>query len=480
MAPRCEVCTEILNRSNHKQVECPYCPYVACTSCHERYLLETTEDAHCMSCHKGWPRDVLVVNFTSKFVTKTYKERRENLLFERERSLMPATQPYVEIEKTIRKLAQKQDQLYKHIQHYHTQLDATRRTPITVFMVERKIDNEFDAIMARYEKEADILKRISPLEIDINTARLQQNRLAERMNGANGLLLEKRAFVRSCPYENCKGFLSTAWKCGLCENWTCPTCHEVKGPDKDGEHVCDANNVATAELLARDSRNCPKCASMIFKIDGCDQMWCTQCHTAFSWRTGRIETHTVHNPHYYEYQRAHGILPRQPGDVPCGGFPDWHTISRFIGLGPHLYGARNDPRVNSDNPMRRDIISAYRSHPHAIYTLIPRYTEVERATENRDLRIKFMLEDITDDEFKKKIQQREKSNQRKRAIRQVLDMYTTIITDIFQTFQQTRDIVVLHESLCGLRDHYNATLDRVKVTYKCMVPSLLESFNFRI
>ena len=52
-------------------------------------------------------------------------------------------------------------------------------------------------------------------------------------------------------------------------------------------------------------------------------MWCTQCHTAFSWRTGEIETHVVHNPHYFQWMREQGsgAVPRAPGDVPqpCGG-----------------------------------------------------------------------------------------------------------------------------------------------------------------
>ena len=428
-----------------------------------------------MSCHKGWSRDILMLNFTSKFVTTTYKQRREDLLFERERSLMPSTQQYVEIEKTIRKLTKKQSDIYEEIQNIQLKLDRVRRKPLDLFMVDRGIADELEALVVRYDLEATLLKKIAPLNIDIMTARLHQTRLTERLNGQVGMALERRAFVRACPHENCKGFLSTAWKCGLCENWSCPTCHEVKGLDKDVEHTCDPNNVATAELLARDSRNCPKCASMIFKIDGCDQMWCTQCHTAFSWRTGRVETHMVHNPHYYEYQRAHGMLQRQPGDVPCGGFPEWHTISALIGVGVRLYGA-NLP----NDTMRADIINAYRSYPHAMHSLIPRYMEEDRRTENRDLRIKFMLEDMTEDEFKKKIQQREKANQRKRAIRQVLEMYTTIITDLFQAFQQNRDINVLYESLCGLRDHYTTALERVKFTYKCAVPNLFTNFNFRV
>jgi len=891
MAPRCEVCTELLNRSDHKQVECPYCPYVACTSCHERYLLDITEDAHCMACHKAWSRDTLASNFTSKFVTKTYKGRREDLLFERERSLMPATQQYVELEKKIRQLAQQEVQLRVKLVEENENLARIRNLSTSVIAVRYGLQTEFEAFILRQQMVAIQMKVISPIQIDIDTSQWQQIQMRVRIVGRN-VEMEKRAFVRACPHDACKGFLSTAWKCGLCENWTCPTCHEVKGPEKDAAHTCNPNNVATAELLARDSRNCPTCAAGIFKINGCfakdtviplfdgttklaqdistgdvligddgkartvmetcsgrddmfkviqnkgveytvnskhklvlkfsgdrsihklgeahvvrwfdrtlksikskkfeniqeavdfhkglqfsdeiemlvedyvnlsdstkkfmmgfkssgvhwpkkevlldpyimglwigdgvnngtsfaandteilerllewceeneaelvhsgpykfdvrrrngtqgrlaigrgsasseckgclqkfisicdtpnkpyedddrhlarfnpmkhsldsyklvrnkhipldyivndrdtrlkvlaglidsdghvsyggkrvvviqtcpkitkqiefiarslgftvsvttcerrhvsifggepkdyrdshrinisgehleeiptilprkkcvnstpnkdglrtsiiveplgqgtyygwsidgnkrfvlddltvarncDQMWCTQCHTAFSWRTGRVETHMVHNPHYYEYQRAHGTpLPRAVGDVPCGGFPEWSVILKLV-------GGRQSIQTNGCGAVQ-EVINAYRSHPHAMYSLIPRYTEQDRQTENRDLRIKFMIGDITDDEFKKKIQQHEKANQRKRAIRQVIEMYTTVITDLFQAFQENRDILVLHESLCGLRDHYTATLKKVQFAYKCAVPDLGSNFNFRV
>jgi hypothetical protein len=422
-----------------------------------------------------------MLNFTSKFVTTTYKQRREDLLFERERSLMPATQPYVELEKKLRDQVKKQNEIQAQLENEQAVLRKISTTPLSVLMVDLGTQDEFEALVLRRSREAVQLKVIAPLNVDLATSLLHQHQLQGYIDGrGSAISAERRAFVRACPHADCKGFLSTAWKCGLCDNWSCPTCHEVKGLDKDVEHTCDPNNVATAELLARDSRNCPNCAAMIFKINGCDQMWCTQCHTAFSWRTGRIETHMVHNPHYYEYQRTHGILPRQRGDVPCGGFPDWHIISRLIGGGVNLYSTRNDPGASGIDVLRASIISAYRSHPHAIYTLIPRYTVEDRRTENRDLRVKFMIGDLTDDEFKKKIQQREKANQRKRAILQVLEMYTTIITDLFQAFQQNKDVTVLYESLCGLRDHYNTTLGRVQFTYKCAVPNLLDDFNFRV
>ena len=456
----CEVCCDQFNKSSRTLITCPYCPFRACSGCSERYLTETTEDAHCMACRKGWSREILVNNFSQKFVSRTYKTRREELLLEREKSMMPATQPYVEAEREIRKLAKKISEVQKEVENTNTRWTRLNITSLAVFAVEHNLTSEFEASILRHKFAQEERKIVSSLLIDIQHMEWHQQQLTWRMHGG-ALEHEKRQFVRACPYTDCKGFLSTAWKCGVCDNWTCPTCHEGKGPDKDAAHVCNPDNVATAELLARDSRHCPKCAALIFKINGCDQMYCTQCHTAFSWRTGRVEMGVIHNPHYYEFHRANGTLQRNPGDVPCGGFPDWHLIARLVN--------RNSLYWNS-------IVSAHRSYGHCMWALIPRYTT--NMQDNRDLRIKLMIGDIDEDEFKKKIQQREKARQRKTDIRHVLEMVGAVLLDLFQTFLQDNNIANLVESLNGLRTHVNTTLASVSKRYSnCAVPKFGENFD---
>jgi hypothetical protein len=413
-----------------------------------------------MSCRKRWDREVLVNNFTQKFVSRIYKARREELLLEREKSMMPATQPYVEIQKSIRKLETRMRELQKEADLATIKWNHINNKSLGVLAVEHNLTSEFDASIVRHSLGQGQRKIVSNISIDIQHIEWHQQQLILRLHGG-AVEQEKRQFVRACPYTECKGFLSTAWKCGVCENWTCPTCHEGKGLDKDSPHECNPDNVATAELLARDSRHCPKCAALIFKINGCDQMYCTQCHTAFSWRTGRVETGTIHNPHYYEYHRANGTLHRNPGDVPCGGFPDWQHIIRLV--------TRNSPFWNM-------VASAHRSFGHCQWVLIPRYTPTLQ--DNRDLRIKLMIGDIDEDEFKKKIQQREKARQRKTDIRNVLEMVTAVLTDLFQTFVQDESVSKLITSLEGLRTHVNNTLCVVSARYShCAVPNFRENFD---
>jgi len=151
---------------------------------------------------------------------------------------------------------------------------------------------------------------------------------------------ERVQILRGCPAEDCRGFLSVGGICGICDMKICLSCHEIigkkgeaveqvaelefqiterQGPGAKRMHRCDPASVETAKLLQKETRPCPKCKALIFKTDGCDQMWCTQCQTPFSWNTGRVEEGRVHNPHYYEWlRRTQGSLPpvpHQPGDV---------------------------------------------------------------------------------------------------------------------------------------------------------------------
>ncbi len=118
------------------------------------------------------------------------------------------------------------------------------------------------------------------------------------------------SFTMKCPMEACEGFVGLDWNCGLCSTAICKDCRE----EKIRGHECDPEKRESIRALAKEAKPCPKCAAQISKIDGCDQMWCTQCQTAFSWKTGTIE-HRIHNPHYYEWMRRNGK------QIPVAGAP---------------------------------------------------------------------------------------------------------------------------------------------------------------
>lgn len=154
---------------------------------------------------------------------------------------------------------------------------------------------------------------------------------------------EKRTFTMKCPVPECRGFLNTQYKCGLCNRSTCPHCLNLysEGDEEGRKHICKEEEKESVKEIKKNCRNCPSCGMSIFRIEGCNQMFCTGCNTAFDWATGReLVSNQIHNPHYSEYLRKMGLSretdngrPNNNGTAPggtgfdgCDGMP---TIRDF-------------------------------------------------------------------------------------------------------------------------------------------------------
>src|SRR6056300_2028191 len=111
----CGVCCEGYNKTNHKKVCCPFCDFESCRTCTQTYLLSTTEDPHCMSCKKAHNREFVDSFCTKRFRNHEYKKHREQILYERELSRMPETQPYAEYRMKMRELRVRYFQLLDQI-----------------------------------------------------------------------------------------------------------------------------------------------------------------------------------------------------------------------------------------------------------------------------------------------------------------------------------------------------------------------------
>jgi ribosomal protein S15P/S13E len=89
-----------------------------------------------------------------------------------------------------------------------------------------------------------------------------------------------------------------------------------------------------------------------------------------------------------------------------------------------------------------------------------------------------MIGDISEDEFKRKIQQREKARHRKTEIMQVMEMYTNVLNDLFQALIEDGDVDVLTASIEQLREHFNMNMKSISKRYsKCATPLLSENFD---
>lgn len=431
----CPICVEPYNKVANTEIECHYCNKSACRRCVQTFLTNSTNDPHCMHCSRGWEREFIDDNLTMAYRMNDYKKHRENILLDREMALMPATQHFAEAIRSSEKM-------------------------------EKELLPPLDAqLKDLYLKQDEVNKEINRVYV-LRSEILYQTRLLRTGQGDKAKV--EVNFVRKCPDGECRGFLSTAWKCGLCSKWACPDCHEIKGETRDSEHTCNPDNVATAKLLAKDSRPCPGCGTVITKIEGCDQMWCSQCHCAFSWRTGRKETGVVHNPHFYEWQRKQngGVAPRVAGDVPCGGIPNYHEVrARLVGfLAKEIEYSLNFHRILQ----------------HVQHVELNRYHAVFNQQDNQDMRVNYLLGRLSAEELKVEVQKREKKREKERAIRRAMEVLVQAGIDILRRMMLETDATKKREILSeidSLRIYVNELLAKVNDRLKLSVPQYSSNWN---
>lgn len=410
----CNVCVE--NVTTTQKFECPFCEFIVCKKCAKRFLLDSPDDPACMNCKHLFDRDVLM-RISKVFVDRDFKRHREAVLFEREMSMMPSTQPYVNQE-------------------------LQRRANVTLL---KKLNDERKELRSKLNN------------LDRACFEVQRQILPP-------LETERRQFVHRCAHEGCRGYLSTAWRCTICERYTCSECNAPRGREREDQHVCREADKQTMAMLKNECKRCPGCAQYIYKISGCDQMWCTECHTAFSWRTGLKINERIHNPHFYEFQRTNNQtdLERDHGDVPCGGMPTQRELV------VHLRAVRGS--ISQEDV--QFLLNAHRLTIHIDEAERPRY-EAMRIDEqaNLDLRILYILNELSDVLLKQKLQQREKKNEKKRHIEMVLQMFVHTMSDLFRQ-GIVGDFAGVIVSMRALIEYVNTTLKSVSRKYNCIVPSI--------
>lgn len=97
----CQICTEKFTKKSKTEIECKYCGESCCSSCIRYYLLHKNEDAHCMVCKKVWDINFLGLVLPKSFINNDYKKHREEVLFEKEKSLLITSQPDAERQRKI-------------------------------------------------------------------------------------------------------------------------------------------------------------------------------------------------------------------------------------------------------------------------------------------------------------------------------------------------------------------------------------------
>lgn len=411
----CPICCADFTRIAREAIACVSCQKETCVKCVKTFLLEV-EEPHCMHCRADWNQEFVDETLSRKFRTGELARHRRDYLLNREKARLPDTVEEAERVKKGRELRQRYMELTKRIQE-HGGNEELEKEHIDLW-------HEMNRTYFTIPKTDEAAPR--------------------------------QQFIRACPAEDCRGFLSTQWKCKLCAVNVCSKCHEIK---TGSEHTCDPGNIETAKLLAKDSKPCPKCGTMIFKTDGCDQMWCISCKTAFSWQTLRIETGRIHNPEYYRWMRESGqAIPRERDDE-CDDnneLPWLHDIH-------HALQARH-------NIWDVQIPNVIRCLTHVRFDTLPWLHNTLGYDEDpdKDLRIKYLLKDIDEDQWKKSLLHRERNRNKKRAKIQIYDMLVSAGNDLLHRSMQCTSKSELDEVMKAMeqfRKFFNRSCDRINLRF---------------
>jgi hypothetical protein len=487
----CAVCLGDYNKNTRKAVQCMYCSTCVCRTCVQTYLLtDGSTEANCPSCRAAWVQEFLVSNLTVVFRTRDFKQHREKVLLDRERARLPETQEDAErykyakdaikpIKENIAKLEKDYENhevcaklkdaqlrfheneraLHRHYTEWYRRpeiLKATearnkvllenaqiqrlqRHNPENKPIPEAKPVPPLPALpdeMNRCSLRRSVLgedirrlrKEILPLEKELDAARalltpykytINHYGLVRGTDGAQRAKTE-RQFIHKCPASDCAGFLNTSWECGLCNTKACKDCRETV--IDVASHVCNPDTVETIKAIAKEAKPCPKCGTQISKISGCDQMWCIQCKTAFSWNTGRIETSVIHNPHYFQWMRESGKeIPRRdaPGDA-C-------NIEYRL---DNLYRANRITRNSMMNNLSQIDMTRRHYGQTLVRSLQASLREYEQDEWRRQMRVQRLINELSEEDWKIKLQRKEKAYHKERAQMQLYDMYCNVTRDI--------------------------------------------------
>jgi hypothetical protein len=448
------------------------------------------------TCQAGWSEDFLSESLTKTFLLKEFKEVKEVVLLDMEKARLPESQERARRYKDAKALVDAVDAKIKPIK------DQIEAMPEKIaHMKNKKVYHEADmkywlGVTARwtgqyegklseysemrtrarydYDVSGEVYhKAVEPFKQRMAKLRTREYRDASylvetygvpRAIGGAGapapVTKSEWTFVMKCPKADCEGFVGNDWACGLCALKVCKDCREPTAK----EHECDPDTKLSVAAMAKEAKPCPKCAASISKIDGCDQMWCTQCHTAFSWRTGAVETR-VHNPHYYEWMRRNGTLPATGG--PPGGAPP---------EGGCLANNEVIPQIQHHYWNDHTIQQACRAVLHG-EGLLRQHRNMDHML-NEDqaralLRVKRLVNEITENAWKDKLQRMDKAKKKNTCVLAVLDMYVQAGTDLLRgAMPADADRAAITKQVFDLRKYCNGELEKVYKRYNCEVPLL--------
>ena len=414
----CNICCEDVNVKS--VLTCMSCNTTYCIKCSKTYLLSIFE-AHCMGCKKQWDDRFIRDSFPKTWVNGEYKQHIKKMLLEREKSFIPMTMRNVE-QKVI---------LLREKKYSAQNRILELKYECKIIEIESQITQLKGRDLTKNQSEID---RLTTLLNDTKDKLRRRHRfiLYDPNDDFQSLKLEDEKLGKKCPIDDCKGYLKRN-VCMVCEKHICNECNL----EKDDDHECKKEDVETYKLILRDSKPCPKCATRISKVNGCDQMYCISCKAVWDWRTEKIqEKGVIHNPEYFRYMRERGIpLPRQEDVVDQNRRVGCVDIRQLFNSNmDYTVDIKNDflAKHGAERVLLADIVhELYRLFNHLQHNRddIIEFNYTDQTF--KDLRVDYILNNITEESFINTVIKQYKQKQYRSMIYNLQEIFITIIEDVF-------------------------------------------------
>lgn len=357
--PLCQICA-----TRKPFYVCPDCNVKICKTCLKRYILDYSNlEPHCMLCRSKLSFKTIYDIFGAKGIDK-YLDKSASIKFDLELQRVPECLECCNVLKFIKNVQDKvplrvltilskiMSKMSAHadenMPHTHSDRFCVTISEIILSILKYVTDDELDEASSndantlfkiidytseyfltkeQYKKLRTSINDHIENKYGINLNEIQNmpskfvlmtekdiiNFFMDKLNDEKLGESTKNGYLFRCSYDNCNGFVNDKYECELCRHKYCNKCFAILNDDKFNEseshsenHVCKQEDLLSAEEIMKSTKPCPNCASRIFKISGCSQMFCTNCHTGFDYNTGKIIITDFHNPHRMEWLLSNG------------------------------------------------------------------------------------------------------------------------------------------------------------------------------
>jgi hypothetical protein len=494
----CQICCSTAFfkvEGNKEYVECVYCHEVACVKCVVRgYDLDNTSAwGRCIFCRVNWTREIAHTALPKKH-HKMLAIRRGHNLMSLERSLLPQTQQVVQMRMLTKRanaelkmLAEKADiiraiKVRIHAKDFTVLSESLDEALAAVPGVPERLEEHESKRKEKSKKKRSRETTASPeppsgtTAADADGDTPEQSEAFQEKSDAKPIVAP--SIMGACPREGCRGFLQAITQsdakhvCGMCSYSACGKCHKALAP----EHECLSEDLASVATILAETKPCPNCKARIYKVSGCDQMWCTQCQKVFSWTTGQLtkDNEPVHNPHYFTWlnQRRREAAPAAAAAAAAGLDDGARRAARLCMFLP----ANEIPsyRLVLDEQRVFDgaaevIRLALHIQNVTIGTL--RMDPEKEMKSHEELRVNFLEETISESDFAASLLRRDKRVQKDEERIEVLRAFVAGVSDLVRSaILATNDAwprvrKETEESLEALRTHINNALQNINKLY---------------